>query len=67
MTVIVSEKYQVVIPRKVRNDLAIKKGMKMNIIAKGGIAYLIPVKTVSKLKGLVKDFDKKSALRDKKD
>lgn len=43
MTVKVSPKYQVVIPEDVRNALGIKAGSKVEVVAKGGIAYLVPV------------------------
>ncbi|MGE3973675.1 MAG: AbrB/MazE/SpoVT family DNA-binding domain-containing protein [Bdellovibrionales bacterium] len=66
----VSPKYQVVIPEQVRQTLNIRPGMEVDVIAKGGIAYIVPVPTVTSLRDKVKDYlsasDKKT-LREKKD
>jgi len=43
MAVTVSRKYQVVIPEAVRNALGIKPGTKIEVIAKGKVAYLVLV------------------------
>ena len=45
MSVKVSPKYQVVIPEEVRRSLHIVPGMQISVIAKGGIAYLVPVRS----------------------
>ncbi|MEW6055428.1 MAG: AbrB/MazE/SpoVT family DNA-binding domain-containing protein [Bdellovibrionota bacterium] len=70
MTVKVSPKYQIVIPEKVRKALGIKPGMQVGVIAKGGIAYLVPVRNLkeiqSKLVGKFTAQDLKG-LREKKD
>lgn len=67
MVVTVSPKYQVVIPKEVRETLAIKAGMQLSVVAKGGIAYLVPVTPPSRLRGLVGPLADKPSLRDKKD
>ncbi len=67
MALTVSPKYQVVIPKDVREALSIKAGSKIVVILKGGIAYLVPEKTVDKLRGFIKDVHKKFPLRDKRD
>ncbi len=67
MTVKVSSKYQVVIPEHVRNILNIKPGAKMEVMVKGGIAYLVPVQSLDSLrKNLKKKLDSKN-LREKRD
>jgi AbrB family looped-hinge helix DNA binding protein len=67
MTVKVSPKYQVVIPEEVRNSLGIKVGSKIEVIAKGKIAYLVPVPDLNELKKeLAGRIDLKN-LRDKRD
>jgi AbrB family looped-hinge helix DNA binding protein len=43
MSVKVSPKYQVVIPEAVRTAIGISAGSRMEVIAKGKIAYLVPV------------------------
>jgi AbrB family looped-hinge helix DNA binding protein len=70
MSVKVSPKYQVVIPEEVRRTLNIRPGMQVDVIAKGGIAYIIPIPTAKLIKEKTKEnlslSDQKS-LREKKD
>ena len=47
MTVKVSSKYQIVIPEEVRNALGLKAGSLVEVIAKGRVAYLIPVPSLA--------------------
>lgn len=70
MSVKLSPKYQVVIPQEVREALALKPGMQIDVIAKGGIAYLVPVRTLSQVGDRVSKYltaDDSKSLRDKKD
>ena len=64
----VSTKYQVVIPKEVREKMSLKPGQKLVIYEKSGIIHLIPDIPIKKLKGLFKDrgIDMKD-LRDKSD
>jgi len=66
-TVKVSSKYQVVIPEQVRNALEIKPGMRVDVIVKGKIAYLVPVAELKDLKKELQGKLGKEHLRDKKD
>ncbi len=67
MTVKVSPKYQVVIPEEVRKALGLKAGAQVNVIAKGKIAYIVPVVSLKEIqKELHGRLDQKD-LRDKKD
>jgi AbrB family looped-hinge helix DNA binding protein len=50
----ISPKYQVVIPKEVREKLQLKKGQKMVVIAKGGIVHMIPEKPPAYFKGFLK-------------
>ncbi|MDE1852882.1 MAG: AbrB/MazE/SpoVT family DNA-binding domain-containing protein [Thaumarchaeota archaeon] len=65
-TVKVSRKYQVVIPEKLREEAHIKPGDKMMAIAKHGILQYVPVRPLSKTKGMVPGLDVKE-LRDETD
>ena len=70
MSVILSPKYQVVIPQDVREALNLEPGMQIDVIAKGGIAYLVPVRSMSSVREKVAPYLSKSdqkSLRDKKD
>lgn len=70
MTVKVSPKYQVVIPEEVRKSLNIKPGMQVSVIAKGGVAYIVPIRNLKdvqdKLAGKFSSAEVKN-LREKKD
>lgn len=70
MSVKVSPKYQVVIPEQVRKALGLLPGAEVDVIAKGGIAYIVPVPTIKQLRDRVRpyltDEDVKS-VRDKRD
>lgn len=67
MTVKVSPKYQVVIPEEVRTSLGIKAGSRIEVIAKGKIAYLVPVPEIEDFgKDLAGKLDQKN-LRQKHD
>jgi AbrB family looped-hinge helix DNA binding protein len=52
-SVTVSPKYQLVIPREVRDQAGVKAGMKLTVIAKGGIIYLIPEHRIEELFGML--------------
>ena len=56
-TVKVSRKYQVVIPEKLRQEANIKPGDKMVAIAKHGILQYVPVRPLSKTKGMISGLD----------
>jgi AbrB family looped-hinge helix DNA binding protein len=70
MSVKVSSKYQVVIPEAIRTALGLKPGTQVDVIAKGGIAYIVPLKPMTDIqKTLAKALDAKDVgkVRDKKD
>jgi AbrB family looped-hinge helix DNA binding protein len=56
-TVTVSPKFQVVIPKAIREELRIKAGQKVQAIAYGGRIELIPVHNVRELRGSLKGMD----------
>lgn len=53
-TVSVSTKFQVVIPKAIRNSLALKPGEKMVMYEKDGIIHLVRIQKISKFKGRFK-------------
>ena len=65
-TVTLSTKYQLVIPRDVRNRLALEPGAKLIVIEKGGILYLVPEKPIAEMRGVARGT-KRKGLREKKD
>jgi len=64
--VVLSPKYQVVIPQKVREKLKLKPGQKIIVIEKSGVVHLIPQRPVKELRGSLKDVDTRK-LRDEED
>ncbi len=56
-TVTVSPKFQVVIPKEVRESIGLKAGEILQIIQYGQRIELIPVKTIKSLKGMLKGMN----------
>ena len=56
-SVTISQKFQVVIPQKVRRMLSIKPGQKMRVIAYDHQVVLIPVRPMSEARGSLKGID----------
>ena len=56
-TVTVSPKYQVVIPKNIRDSLQLRPGQKMKVIEYNGRIELIPDKDISELKGFLKGIN----------
>ncbi|MBN2364762.1 MAG: AbrB/MazE/SpoVT family DNA-binding domain-containing protein [Calditrichaeota bacterium] len=56
-TVTLSPKYQVVIPKKIRERLKVKKGQKFQVFFFAGRIELIPVKNIKDMRGFLKGID----------
>ena len=56
-TVIVSPKYQVVIPKRVRNTLKITPGQKVQVMMYENRIELIPIMPMKKMRGFIKGID----------
>jgi AbrB family looped-hinge helix DNA binding protein len=65
-TVILSTKYQLVIPRDVRQRLDLAPGTRLTVIEKGGILYLVPERPIEEMRGIARGT-KRKGLREKKD
>ena len=61
--VTVSPKYQIVIPREVRNSLGIKPGQRLSVLANEFSIILLPRRSIKEmegfLRGLSADFERK--------
>jgi AbrB family looped-hinge helix DNA binding protein len=55
----ISPKFQVVIPKKVRESLKLKPGQKLQIILYKNRIELIPERTISEMRGFLKGIDTK--------
>ncbi len=63
---ILSTKYQVVIPREIRERLHLRSGQKMIFLLKGDEITLVPEKPLAELRGIAKGL-RKGTLREKRD
>jgi AbrB family looped-hinge helix DNA binding protein len=52
-----SQEYQVVIPRKVREKMGLKPGEKLQVISLDNCIELVPVHPMSEMRGFLKGLD----------
>jgi AbrB family looped-hinge helix DNA binding protein len=62
----VSSKYQVVIPKDIREKVDVKPGQEFQVIVKGGIITLVPDRPISRMRGFIRGIPT-SGFREKKD
>jgi AbrB family looped-hinge helix DNA binding protein len=65
-TVTLSSKYQLVVPRSARERLRLRPGMRITVIDKGGVLFLVPERPLKAYRGIARGVSPKD-LRDKKD
>ena len=56
-TVTISPKYQVVIPKAIREQLGLRPGQKIETVVIDGRIEMIPVRPVADLRGFLPDID----------
>lgn len=56
-TVTVSPKYQVVIPRKIREQIGLEPGQRVQVILYGDRIELVPLKPMKEMRGFVRGID----------
>lgn len=59
-TVTVSSKFQILLPKMIREELKISAGEKLVIIEKDGVIELIPVSGIKKARGIAKGVTTKN-------
>ena len=64
--VTLSSKYQVVIPKEVRQQVPLRTGQKLSIVVKEGTITLLPDRPLAAFKGFLKGM-KAGAFREKQD
>ena len=62
----VSPKFQVVIPKEVREGMDLRVGQELQVVSKGGVITLVPERSLSALRGFTKGI-RTDKLREKKD
>ena len=62
----VSPKFQVVIPKEVRERMDLRVGQELQVVAKGGVIVLVPERPLASLRGFAKGI-RTDQLREKKD
>ena len=60
----ISPKYQVVIPKKIREQLQLKPGTKLHLYVLDGTIRLSPLRSLKHLRGIAKGMTWKDDLRD---
>lgn len=66
METTISSKYQVLIPKPVRENLKLKPKQKLTVIEKDGMLIMIPQKKLDDLRGIAAGIDT-TGYRDKED
>ena len=56
-TVTLSPKFQIVLPKEIREELDLASGMKFEVVAYAERIQLIPLQSLSSLKGTLKGID----------
>jgi AbrB family looped-hinge helix DNA binding protein len=65
-TVTLSSRFQVVLPRGARERLRLRPGMRITVLDKGGVIFLVPERRVRAYRGIARGTSPKG-LREKKD
>ena len=63
---VVSSKFQIVIPKEIRQHMDLAKGQVLQVVARHGVISLIPDAPLSELRGFAAGIDTED-LRDKED
>ena len=56
-TMVISPKFQVVIPKEIRDELKLRPGQKVQAIVHGDRIVLIPVRPIGEMRGFLKGID----------
>ena len=65
-TVRLSSKFQLVLPRGARERLQLRPGMRLTVLDKGGVIFLVPERPIRTFRGIARGTRLKG-LREKKD
>ncbi len=65
-TTTISSKYQIVIPKEIREKLHLSPKQRLHVLVKGGVITLVPEVSLKSMKGFLKGIDKEG-VREKED
>ena len=65
-SVTLSSKYQLVVPRGARERLRLRPGMRIIVVDKGGVIFLVPERPLPAYRGIARGVNPRE-LREKKD
>jgi len=65
-TATLSTKFQLVIPRSVRERMGLVPGTRLTVLDRGGVLYLVPEKPARSCRGMLRGINPRG-LREKKD
>ena len=65
-TTTISSKFQIVIPKQVREKLRLRSGQRLQLLEKGGVISLVPEVPLKSLRGAAKGITS-AAIREKQD
>ena len=65
-TATLSTKYQLVLPRRAREQLHLRPGMRFTVMSKGGVIFLVPQRSMRAYRGVAQGT-RTRGLREKKD
>jgi AbrB family looped-hinge helix DNA binding protein len=65
-TATLSTKYQLVIPRRIRERMGLVPGTRLTVLDKGGVLYLVPERPIRTRRGIARGTSPRG-LREKKD
>ena len=65
-TTTLSTKYQLVIPRRIRERMRLEPGAKLTVLDKGGVIFLVPERPLRASRGMARGVSPKG-LREKTD
>jgi AbrB family looped-hinge helix DNA binding protein len=65
-TVTLSSKFQLVVPRGARDRRRLRPGMRITVLDKGGVLFLVPERPLRAFRGIARGTSPRR-LRDKKD
>ena len=61
-----SSKYQLALPKAVRDELGLQAGQKFSVIVKGGVIELVPLRSLDSARGMLAGADP-AGYRDRSD